>query len=100
MTRVLYERIKGRQWQPRTSGPRFLTYKPTSPRTSKATGAHEWAAKCIGYREAGKLVQAKAAEQKARHWLRKVMALEARVAHGKPVGPVGFLVQKGRGVTQ
>jgi hypothetical protein len=48
--------------------------------------AHEWAAKRIGYREAGKLVQAKAAEQKARHWLRKVMALEARVAHRKPVG--------------
>jgi hypothetical protein len=29
--------------------------------------AHEWAAKCLAYRETGKPAQAKAAEQKARH---------------------------------
>jgi hypothetical protein len=48
--------------------------------------AHEWAAKCIAYREAGKYAQAKAAEQKARHRLRQVIVLKTRAAFGKPVG--------------
>jgi hypothetical protein len=47
---------------------------------------HEWAEKCLVYRQAGKTAQAKAAEQKARHWLRKVMVFEARAATGKPQG--------------
>jgi len=32
------------------------------------------------YREAGKVVRAKYAERKARHWLKRAMTLEARVA--------------------
>jgi hypothetical protein len=48
--------------------------------------AHEWAEKCIAYREAGKTAQAKSAEGKARHWLRKALQLEARAAIGKPLG--------------
>jgi len=39
--------------------------------------AHEWAAKCLAYRDADKPALAKSAEQKARHWLRKAMLLEA-----------------------
>jgi hypothetical protein len=42
--------------------------------------AHEWAEKCIAYREAEKHAQAKAAELKARHWLRSVMLREARAS--------------------
>jgi hypothetical protein len=48
--------------------------------------AHEWAAKCLAYREAGKLAHAKAAEKKARHWLLKAISLETRAARGKPQG--------------
>jgi hypothetical protein len=40
--------------------------------------AHEWAAKCIAYRDADKPALAKNAEQKARHWLRQAMILEAK----------------------
>lgn len=42
--------------------------------------ATEWAARCIAYREAGKPTQAKSAEQKARHWLKKAMILEAKTS--------------------
>jgi hypothetical protein len=48
--------------------------------------AHQWAEKCLAYRQAGKTSQAKAAEQKARQWLRKVMVFEAWAATGKPQG--------------
>ena len=48
--------------------------------------AHDWAAKCLAYRQAGKIPQAKAAEHKARQWLRKVMVLEAWAARGKTQG--------------
>lgn len=40
--------------------------------------AHEWAAKCLSYREARQTAAAKDAEQKARHWLRKALALETK----------------------
>jgi hypothetical protein len=46
--------------------------------------AEEWVMKCLAYREAGKAVRAKYADQKARYWLKKAMTLEARVA-----GPSG-----------
>jgi len=39
--------------------------------------AHEWAAKCLTYRDTGQSAAAKNAEQKARHWLRKAMVLES-----------------------
>ena len=39
--------------------------------------AHEWAAKCLTYRDAGQTAAAKNAEQKARHWLKKAMILES-----------------------
>lgn len=42
--------------------------------------AHEWAAKCIACREAGKHFEAERARQKARHWLKKAMALEVQPA--------------------
>jgi hypothetical protein len=48
--------------------------------------AHEWAEKCLTYRHAGKALQAKAAETKARQWLRKVMMLEEWAITGKPEG--------------
>jgi hypothetical protein len=48
--------------------------------------AHDWAARCLKLRAAGKATRAKAAEAKATSWLRKVLALEARVALGKPTG--------------
>jgi hypothetical protein len=50
------------------------------------TRAHEWAAKCLAYREAGNFAEANAAEQKARQWLKKALALEARAAIGNPQG--------------
>jgi hypothetical protein len=50
------------------------------------TQAHSWAAKCIALREAGKPVQADAAERRARHWLKTVMDLEGQAAIGKPQG--------------
>jgi hypothetical protein len=42
--------------------------------------ADEWAEKSLIYRRAGKRLEAERAEQKARHWLRKAIALKARVA--------------------
>jgi hypothetical protein len=48
--------------------------------------AHEWAAKSLAYRESGKIAHAKAAEKKARHWLRKAISLKAQAAIGKPQG--------------
>jgi hypothetical protein len=50
--------------------------------------AQEWAVKCLNYREAGKPVRAKYAEQKARRWMQKAMMLEAKTdakSHGKSV---------------
>jgi hypothetical protein len=46
--------------------------------------AQEWAAKCLAYREAGKKAHAKAAEKKTRHWLRKMLVLEAHSEIGRP----------------
>jgi hypothetical protein len=40
--------------------------------------AQEWAMKCLAYREAGKYVRARFAEQKARQWLKKAMTLQAK----------------------
>jgi hypothetical protein len=48
--------------------------------------AHEWAARCLELRAAGKDTRAKAAEAKATSWLRRVLALETRAALGKPRG--------------
>jgi hypothetical protein len=48
--------------------------------------AQEWAAKCLAYRESGQITHARAAEKKARHWLRKMLVLEAHAAVGKPQG--------------
>jgi hypothetical protein len=44
--------------------------------------AHGWVTKWIALRDAGKPKQAAQAERKARRWLSKVMALEAREAGG------------------
>ena len=41
--------------------------------------AHAWAAKSLQLREAGKRFEADRAKEKARHWLRKAMALEPKV---------------------
>jgi hypothetical protein len=48
--------------------------------------AQEWTAKCLDHREAGKFAEANAAEQKARQWQKKALALEAQAAIGKPQG--------------
>jgi hypothetical protein len=48
--------------------------------------AHTWAEKSIALRTAGKATAADAAERKAKHWLRKMIGLEARATHGKPTG--------------
>jgi len=48
--------------------------------------AHDWAARCLELRAAGKTAKANAAEAKATGWLRKVLALEARAAQGKLQG--------------
>jgi hypothetical protein len=41
--------------------------------------AHEWAAICVAYRAAGKTEQAGAAENKAKHWLQKMLTLEREI---------------------
>jgi hypothetical protein len=41
--------------------------------------AHAWAAKSLMLREAGKRFEADRAKEKARHWLRKAMALAPKV---------------------
>jgi outer membrane PBP1 activator LpoA protein len=46
--------------------------------------AQEWAVKYVNYREAGKTIRAKHAEQKARYWLKKAMMLEAKTG-GPPL---------------
>lgn len=48
--------------------------------------AHAWAEQCLAYRAAGNSAKAKAAGNKAKFWLRKALALEARAAHRKPAG--------------
>jgi hypothetical protein len=48
--------------------------------------AYQWGMKSIELRQAGKIAQAKAAEAKAKHWLKKTLAIEAATAHGKPEG--------------
>jgi len=48
--------------------------------------AYEWVTKSIVLRETGKATQAKAAEQKARHWLKKTIALETKVAGAPRIG--------------
>jgi hypothetical protein len=40
--------------------------------------AHEWAAKCLTYRDAEQTAAANNAEQKARRWLKKAMILESK----------------------
>ena len=42
--------------------------------------AYAWADKAMVYRHAGKIAQATAATQKARHWLRKIKLLQAQTA--------------------
>lgn len=48
--------------------------------------AYEWATKSIALRETGNASQAKAAEHKARHWLKKAIVLEAKVAGTPRIG--------------
>jgi hypothetical protein len=48
--------------------------------------AYEWVTKFIALRGTGKSTQAKAAEQKARHWLKKAIALETRGAGSPRIG--------------
>jgi hypothetical protein len=48
--------------------------------------AYEWVTKSIALRETGKATRAKAAEQKARNWLKKAIALETKVAGSPRIG--------------
>jgi hypothetical protein len=50
------------------------TYPPASVQVPNAS------AKCLIHREAGRSFEAKRAEQKAKFWLRRVVALEAQAA--------------------
>lgn len=60
--------------------PEFDIQRDFGAHVEASQRAHEWAAKCIAYRESGKPTQAKDAEQKARRWLRKAMVLEAKTS--------------------
>jgi hypothetical protein len=60
---------------------------PAIPAHVRATRlAYEWVTKSIALRETGRATQAKAAEQKARHWLKKAIALETMVAGSPRIG--------------
>jgi hypothetical protein len=48
--------------------------------------AYEWVTRSIALRETGNAAQAKAAEQKARHWLNKAKVLEAKVPGTPRIG--------------
>jgi hypothetical protein len=48
--------------------------------------AYEWVTKFIALLETGRATQAKAAEQKARHWLKKAKALETKVGGSPRIG--------------
>jgi hypothetical protein len=62
--------------QPKTTGRNRLRVLSAHGEASRRT--QEWAAKCLAFRAADKPAQAKIAEQKARHWLRKLLSLEAK----------------------
>jgi hypothetical protein len=55
--------------------------------------AHEWAAICVAYREAGRTQQAQAAENKAKYWLQKMLTLEREI-EPKPSGSPTELSQE------
>lgn len=57
-----------------------------APHVQATRLAYEWVTKFIALRGTGKSTQAKAAEQKARHWLKKAIALETRVAGSPRIG--------------
>jgi hypothetical protein len=44
--------------------------------------AHQWAARCLAYRDADEPALAKDAEQKARHWLRRAILLDTKTKGG------------------
>jgi hypothetical protein len=50
--------------------------------------AHEWATRCLSYRDAGRKAQARAAEEKTRYWLAKTLVLRAQSTNGKSQGGV------------
>jgi hypothetical protein len=51
-----------------------------------SANAHDWTEKCLALRQAGKAAQAKAAENKAKRWLRRMMVIERAANEGKAVG--------------
>jgi hypothetical protein len=57
-----------------------------APHLAATRLAYEWVTKSIALRETGRATQAKAAEQKARHWLKKAIALETMVAGPPRIG--------------
>ena len=60
---------------------------PVIPANVQATRlAYEWVTKSIVLRETGRATQANAAEQKARNWLKKAIALENMVARSPRIG--------------
>jgi len=48
--------------------------------------AYAWAEKALLYRSAGKSAQAKAAAEKAKHWLRQLPMLAPQPKFGAPTG--------------
>jgi hypothetical protein len=50
------------------------------------SNANAWAKQCLAYRAEGNAAKARAAENKAKFWSRKALALEARATRGKPTG--------------
>lgn len=63
---------------PRTAGPDIQ--RDFAAHVEASRRAHEWAEKCLAYRDADKPALAKNAEQKARHWLKKAIILEAQAS--------------------
>jgi hypothetical protein len=49
--------------------------------------AHDWAAICLAYRKAGRTEQAQAAENKAKYWLQRMLALEREIGPERVGGP-------------
>ena len=59
-----------------------------------SASANAWAGKCLHYREVGTSALAKAAERRAKYWLRKMLAIATRALATYGKLSVGSLVTK------
>jgi hypothetical protein len=72
--------------KPRRRPKRFDIQRAFAAYAEASQKARAWGEKSLALRKAGMPTAAARAEEKAEHWLRKVFALKALTARGKPQG--------------